>query len=152
MPLGRLQFGAVRSDNPEQLRYRHIGAVFRHQPCRIQPPAPLTAAAGHVEHLQSGGNLAEEDYAWAGGRCWLAAAVHAKEKRATDETGNGALEGGCVAAGKECGTTAQYSVALGDRQQKMLRSTSIENDLLVRKKGRQWDGGPSFHYIGYLPT
>jgi hypothetical protein len=64
--------------------------VFRHQACGIQPPTPLTAGTGHIEHLQACGNLAEEDNAWAGGWSWLAASVHTQEKRATVQQGNGA--------------------------------------------------------------
>jgi hypothetical protein len=49
----------VRGDNPQQRRYGHVRPMLGHQAIGAQPAAPVTAVAGHVQHGEACGNLAE---------------------------------------------------------------------------------------------
>jgi hypothetical protein len=76
---------AVRGDRPQQLRYRRVCAVLRHQAPGAQSAASIAAIARHVDCRKPPRYLAEQDYAWSGSGSWLASPVPFRSiARATD--------------------------------------------------------------------
>jgi hypothetical protein len=53
--------GAVRGDDPQQRRYRHVRAVLGYQAAGAQPAATVAAVAGYLQHGEAAGDLAEGD-------------------------------------------------------------------------------------------